>query len=72
MAAIHEGVKYACTECNYKATSNGNLKVHISGSHEGIKYPCTECDYEATRKQSLQKHVAVIHEVNMSFSLQSL
>ena len=35
--AIHEGVKYACNQCEYHATEQGNLKKHKQSIHEGVK-----------------------------------
>ena len=31
----HEGVRYSCESCDYKATTQGNLKRHIKGKHCG-------------------------------------
>ena len=34
----HEGVKYLCEQCDYKATRCGNVLRHIEFKHEGVKY----------------------------------
>ena len=31
--AVHEGVKYPCEQCNYQATSKGNLAKHQRNRH---------------------------------------
>ena len=33
--SIHEGVRYSCDKCDYKATILNNLKRHIKGKHQG-------------------------------------
>ena len=35
----NEGVKYACDQCDYQATQQGNLTRHIQNMHEveGVK-----------------------------------
>ena len=34
----HEGLKYYCNDCDYKATYRGTLTTHIKAVHEGLKY----------------------------------
>ena len=34
----HVGVKYACNQCDYQATTQGYLTTHIQNKHEGLKY----------------------------------
>ena len=36
--SVHEGIKYQCDQCDYKATYNGNIKKHKMSVHQGIKY----------------------------------
>ena len=38
--AVHEGVQYTCTQCDYHATSEGFLTPHKMTVHLGVKYPC--------------------------------
>ena len=45
---IHDGVKFLCAQCDYKATQKDNLLTHIKTKHEGVKFPCAQCDYKAT------------------------
>ena len=59
---IHQGVKYACDQCDYQATTQSNLTVHIKSKHEGVKYACNQCNYQATQKSSLTVHIKSIHE----------
>ena len=58
----HEGVKYPCSQCDYKATKQSNLKIHIEAVHEGVKYPYNQCNFKATRSMSLKKHIEAVHE----------
>ena len=48
----HTG-RYPCKKCEYKATSQTNLKIHANAIHEGVRYPCNHCEYKATQKSSL-------------------
>ena len=34
-----EGVKFPCSQCEYKATEKGKLLRHIKSIHEGVKFP---------------------------------
>ena len=36
--SIHEGIRYQCDQCDYKATQKRDLKTHRMSVHEGIKY----------------------------------
>ena len=36
----HEGLKYYCNDCDYKATHRGTLTTHIKAVHEGLKDLC--------------------------------
>ena len=61
----HEKVKYACNECDYKATQPQNLKRHVQKQHESpvktkdemVKYVCSVCGYQATQSNNLKRHV---------------
>ena len=57
----HEGVKYPCSQCDYKATQQNNLKIHIKAVHEGMIYPCSQCDYKTTRNYRLKEHIDLQH-----------
>ena len=57
-----EGVIYACNQCDYQATQQSNLTIHIQSKHEGIKYACNQCEFQATAQGSLQRHIQSKHE----------
>ena len=59
---INKSCKYACNQCDYQATHQGNLTVHIQSKHEGVKYACNKCDYQAKRPYILRSHIQSIHE----------
>ena len=57
----HQGVKYPCSQCDYKATQSGHLKEHVESVHEGVKYPCNQCQYQATQRSNLYTHIKNKH-----------
>jgi len=44
----YKGVRFPCAQCEYTATTAGNLKKHIENKHEGVRYSCYQCEYSAT------------------------
>ena len=44
----HEGVKYACNQCNFQAILQGNLTKHLQSKHKGVKYACDQCGKQFT------------------------
>ena len=34
---VNENVKYPCNQCEYKATTKGNLKTHTLSVHMNVK-----------------------------------
>merc|ERR1711884_758069 len=59
--SVHEGQKFQCPQCEYKATRKGHLQTHIKSVHEGQKFHCPQCEYKATRIDSLQRHIKSVH-----------
>ena len=59
--SVHEGVKYACHQCDYQATQQGSLTIHIQSLHEGVKYACNQCEYQATQHGHLTRHIQSKH-----------
>ena len=57
-----EVIRYPCNNCDYQATTKGNLQTHIQSTHEGIKFPCKECEYQATQQIHLQTHIKLKHK----------
>ena len=60
--SVHEGQKFQCPQCEYKATFKVSLQTHIKSVHEGQKFPCPQCEYKATQKGHLQTHIKSVHE----------
>ena len=60
--SVHQGVKYACDQCDYQATKQSHLTIHIQSIHEGIKYACDQCDYQASTQSSLTSHIQSVHK----------
>ena len=58
----HEGVKFACDQCDYKATWKSHLLTHIKSIHEGLKIHCDQCDYKSTGRPNLLRHIKSKHE----------
>ena len=51
----HEGVKFLCDQCNYKATQKGHLKAHIQSKHENVKFHCDKCDFKVAMHRNYRK-----------------
>ena len=64
--AVHKEIWFPCTQCEYKATTQGSLKKHIESVHEKVKYPCNLCEYKATTQLSLKRHIKSVHEKKIS------
>ena len=60
--AMNNKSKFPCQQCDYQATTGGNLQMHVLSIHEGVKYPCEQCDYQATTTSALKIHVQFKHE----------
>jgi len=60
--ANHEGIRYPCSICDYKATQKSHLKTHVNAIHNGVRYPCSKCDFKATERSNLKRHVMAIHK----------
>ena len=60
----HKGVKYACNQCDYPATQQGNLRTHVQFKHDKsvhYYYGCNQCKQKFTRKGSLKNHLRIQH-----------
>ena len=44
--AKHEGVRYDCDQCGFKAPSKRSIKRHKDAVHEGVSHVCDQCDYK--------------------------
>ena len=59
---VHEGIRYECNECDFKATLMKHLKNHTESVHKGVRYNCNECDLKASGKGTLNRHVKNQHK----------
>ena len=53
--SVHEGIKYSCELCDFKASHKPHLKIHVKCDHEAVMYSCELCDYTGTDKSTLNK-----------------
>ena len=60
-SVLHDGKRYPCDQCDYKATLIISLKKHIESVHDGIKYSCNQCEYKAAQKPDLRRHIKFQH-----------
>ena len=54
-------MRYACNKCDFQATRQDGLKMHIKSIHEGVKYACNQCDHQAADPSNLRKHIKNKH-----------
>lgn len=59
--SIHEGVKYACNQCDKKFAQQETLTTHIKSKHEDIKYASNQCD-QYSKQSNLANHIKSKHE----------
>ena len=59
--SAHQGVRYPCSQCDFKAAFSSDLKKHVESAHEGVKYPCNHCQYQATQRINLNRHIKNKH-----------
>ena len=56
-------MKYACDQCDYQASQQGNLTKHIKIKHdEHIMYDCNQCDKHYADQKHLRRHIQSVHE----------
>ena len=60
--SVHQGFKYPCTICGYKASRSSSLNEHIQSKHKGKKYQCNSCDKEYSNSPALRYHHKSVHE----------
>ena len=61
-----------CPKCNYKPTTNINMKLHTLNNHstkeerkEGFKYYCECCDFGTFGKTIYDKHIGTKRHKNL-------
>ena len=59
----HEGIRYGCEQCSYKATRRDHLKNHVLSQHDKIlSYECDNCKQKFCDNRSLKNHILTKHE----------
>ena len=56
---MEEGECFSCDKCNFKTTTETNLKQHIMKRH--VIFACDICDFETAKKNTLRDHLRFIH-----------
>ena len=54
--SVHEGVKYACNQCDKQLSDQSKL------TRQGVKYACKQCDKQFAEQYSLNKHIKYVHQ----------
>ncbi|KAL3309888.1 hypothetical protein Ciccas_011555, partial [Cichlidogyrus casuarinus] len=54
---IDLGKNFSCDHCDYKATTQSNLKRHLRIHFGARPYKCPHCDYRSVELDALRKHV---------------
>ena len=58
--SAHEGVKFACNQCDQQFTLQSSLTKHNQNVHEGVRYACNQCEYQGSR-DALRHHLKIKH-----------
>jgi len=53
---------FACIKCDFKATGEEYLKLHIARHHTETKFPCGECSFVSSSEEGLIQHKSASHE----------
>ena len=59
----HEGVRYPCSECDYKAGCLCNLRQHTESTHKGVRYYFGQCQSSFSGERSLKRHKRTLTKV---------
>ena len=62
--AVHDKIKFPCSECSFQTTSKNSLVMHKRSKHEGIKHKCDHCDHQSASKSDLKRHSFNKHPTN--------
>ena len=54
--------RFVCDICEYKATRQTQLTLHIESKHEGIRYGCNICPFKTITNNFLNVHKQFVHE----------
>ena len=55
--SVNEGVRYDCSQCEYKATQQVYLVMYKQLIYEGVWYDCNYCEYKAKNQIHLTAHI---------------
>ena len=58
----HQNLINPSEQCNYKAKTKDNLKIHHQSLHIGEDHSCQECGQQFTHEGTLNRHKKSIHE----------
>ena len=75
-SSLHE-LKFHCSECTERFSSESNLKVHLELRHdfdnsvheEKELFKCEICYFKCTTKQEMKKHEDLIHDRKNSLNV---
>ena len=60
--SVHEGKKYDCDQCEYRATQPSSIKIHKQVKHVQAKLQCPQCDYQSGWPTDFRKHKLAKHD----------
>ena len=58
----HNGRKFLCELCEFKATLKKDLTQHIQSKHEVVSYYCDQYKYIILQRDDLYRHICCQHE----------
>ena len=62
--AVHDKIKdFECDKCDFKCSTNGDLKIHIKRVHDIIKdIKCDKCEFVCSTNGGLKIHIKSVHD----------
>merc|ERR1711892_1376440 len=58
---IVHGTDLACDNCEFKTSSNYQMKAHVRDRHSGAIFQCSTCCKTFTMQCTLKEHVTLVH-----------
>lgn len=63
----HAPLSYKCSECDFSAKTERELKLHALDVHSSVRFKCHLCEMSFAKQQGLYQHVRCTHPGSRTF-----